>query len=1240
MEDYNFKTTLGFDIGTNSVGSAWVDVSGRDITFGVSIFPKGVEESESKRGAPKNLARRSKRSQRRMFDRRAKRLRRLRSVLTAHGLLPSDPEEFRRLFYPTRKEIKQTGKKQDNPWLLRRKALSEPLEPYELGRVLLHLSQQRGAFGVDFEEGDTESENRKEQPQKKEALARTQCELNGRTYGQMMADLFDTEKVPLKEQPPDGKFYRKPIRNRRGAYLFHADREMIRDEFRRIWTKQKSLPGKLTGLLTDDFRTILDNPQGDATWRHKGEIFGQRRTYWDTGTLSRCILEPTDLCCPLGDRYAQEFRVLETVNSIRIDDRAPGSRPLTDEERAALITALRKERNGTVERVKKALEIDKKTLRKKGGADVYRLNLENDPDREINTDWFYREIVHGVFGHDSIENLSDADRVRRLDSVNSALLKYDPASAADSHRLSDKAEAWWKLDSSQIERLLTAWKERPNPQQRMRLSRRAIINLLPYLRQGYSVTEARQHFAEDEQSGASPEQRIRYAHTVTEAVKTILKNSVPPQDLPRLFQLRTSNKATRRYIERRNGVLPPPPFIANRVARKAVYEVRRHLIHYLRKFGQKPDRVIVELARDATQPAKRRDKQLAENRQREKDRKTILESYGLSGKQKNQQDKAVERIRLWQEQKGICPYSGECIPPQILTDSNAMPGKRIEVDHIIPRSRSGVDNSFNNKLLCFADSNRTKGDRTPKEWLTAEQFEQLEQRLQHLPGKNGVNPVKWKILHKDAPKSDEDGFTNSQLSDTAYASVQICDYLRNALYDGEMDGRRRVFTTKGRFTAILRKEWGLFESALDAEWHPELAQPAAEIEPGNDRPVSRKDGKRRWDHRHHAIDAVVIAMTGPERIQELSRRAQQQELQKKESGLTPKQAKLDPPWNSFKDQVLTKLKGHVVAHRPTKRKVVGALHEDNPFGRAKSPVNRDTYLKGLYQQRVGVSKITDSSFGEIRPPSKANGEWSTGGKPVILNPTLRKQLKLHGAIDKNTRVILQTTGIPVFKWTSARAIGDPVEIKSRKDGVQRFYRPDNNHHIEILAHKESNEWTGICWSMFHAARRAKPPKILKQYRLPLVIGRSLGQLIENRDHLSASLATLYGDELGLKLFRIYESHNFIFSVSLGEIFRMRHKKTNMPGFFKVVKIEDRSITFTGHWDARGAPSKKPNDGKKNKQKTGTAGTIGTSEMVANPPRDEFSCSPAQMKDLGSEPGIAPYKVRISPLGVIEKIELD
>ncbi len=235
---------LGLDIGTNSVGSAWVDDKNQTVTLGVSVFPAGVDETDTKRGSPKNQKRRQVRSQRRSLRRRATRKHRLRSLLVQYGLLPSESDAQRELF-------------NNNPWMLRREGLRRELTPSEFGRVLVHLNQRRGAMGVATDPDDPD------EGKVKEAIDHLKTQLKGRTFGQFMADLMDERVCSLPGK--DGVCYRAPIRNRRDSFEFHADREMIREEFDQVWAKQKSFGGELAALLTDDLKRRLDDPTEDDT---------------------------------------------------------------------------------------------------------------------------------------------------------------------------------------------------------------------------------------------------------------------------------------------------------------------------------------------------------------------------------------------------------------------------------------------------------------------------------------------------------------------------------------------------------------------------------------------------------------------------------------------------------------------------------------------------------------------------------------------------------------------------------------------------------------------------------------------------------------------------------------------------------------------------------------------------------------------------------------------------------------
>jgi CRISPR-associated endonuclease Csn1 len=1437
------------------VGSAWVDTERRDIHLGVSVFPAGVDEQEGKRGAPKNQTRRQKRSQRRNIARRAKRKRRLRSVLTEAGLLPRDPNDRQRLFRANRwpvpedeEQYKSLLRDEYTVWDLRRDASSRQLSPYEFGRVLVHLGQRRGAMGLNLpvEEEADEDDSRATTDEKKKArkawdnTQQLMKEHHAKTFGELMAVLMKKRQSNIDANGRTLSLC-EPIRNRRNLLVdkpenaVFATRELIHEEFNGLWNNQKEFGGELGGLLTDSLKARLDDPTEEKPWRYKGDIFGQRLTYWRTP--DRCDLEPAERRCPIADMYAQEFRVMEMVNNIRIKGPLDGDwRPLNREaggEREKVVLHLRGEGGQTIPTVRKAkkhpknkqsskeagvqgirrvLGIDKRTLNQKDlTEDAWQIKMEEkDPDRKINTDWFHREIVLGVFTKPMWGALTPQQR----DSVNRAILRFDPEDENHGRQLHDRAVAWWGLACAAADRLVEAWRKRPKLERRVNLSRRAIRNLLPYLRDGLTVTEARQRFAEDEDAidqatGKPPtvEQRALYAFSVTNATKERLLSllSSDPQKVdeilrplkndekqaligsPRiaravseLLRRRGTNYRARHYMRKHGVLLPPAPMLANPVVRKAIHEVRRHILSHMNAHRnpetgepRRPDRIVIELARSARQSGKVRQAILDRNRAREAIRESIIQRHKLANLSANQQKAAVDRVLLCRQQRYVCPYSGlverdKGIDPyagKVITEDQAAQGNEVEIDHIVPYSKCG-DDSLNNKVLCYRTSNRGKGSQILKNWLGGEQshaFQALEQRLRHICEKAKPRSKKrdseessdrnkddkadyfsrkdykrkWENLHR-MPSLDE--FRSSQLTDTAYAAKQAGEFLRAVLYDGEADGRRRVFFTKGSFTGALRKDWRLFQRL--PRFRPKGQEPAPE-----ERQIERQQFKKdRRDHRHHAIDALVIALTleGPpgssdDYLQHLSRQFEEIETKKeqyKQAGVEPPQEAfrrraLPPPWpsgdvNAFRRQVLSKvyadfdvmdrrfkgvgLEGGeplVVSHRPERRKIVGKFHEDTAYGpvlgqktkytcRVDVTKLRPGYLKLSEAQRQALAekrkpKPTDDpaidpnsylvrdlrrrleirkclregctlkpEYAEkklieklnrgrhIDPPFDVGGtaeelrtRVSTIGPRLWLDPDdfTRAEIQLlvkHGAIHTRSnipiksvvcvRTIINPAVIPPKNWdqTTSRPVPDP------DPRTHRAYLKKNNHHIEIRERTKTRkagfltEWVGKPVPMFDAARRnaarlkalreAGVPTERQWRRLPRNERRKFHDLISDINTRSPLVDRSDNDDGG-----------FVMSLAIGETVHMRRPKSSEPGYFVVFKIDPTgTIHFKSHWDARSDKGEKDTSGS----------------LIEESRRADVRCSARQLRDLGPEPGQPPYKVRVSPLGEVTRLDHD
>ncbi|MBL8875935.1 MAG: type II CRISPR RNA-guided endonuclease Cas9 [Phycisphaerae bacterium] len=1248
---------LGLDIGSNSVGSCAWRTDTNELFPAVSVFPAGVEvKPTGERGDPVGRERRQSRSLRRVIQRRAARRRAVWRQCIASKLLPATRAEIDALFQDEDK----------NPWKLRAEGLTRELSPHEFGRILLHLAQRRGGLGLRLPAPDETEPGDKENTSYRAAYQHTTTamrEVGAQTYGQLIWKRLQESVRSTKS----GAHYAEPVRNRNNLLVsepekaFFASRDLIRAEFDALWKKQRSFNGPLAVILTDDFRRVFDNPTEDKKWRHQGILFGQRRTIWDEGTLGRCTLEPTDRCCPLADRHAQRFRILQTVNILRLLD-GVGDRPLNLDERGKILQLLSTPQThdsgkykGKSKHTVSVTDL-RKALGLKRGDKSIRLNIEaKDSDVDISTDWFARSFVHGAFGEARWNALSEAQR----ESVNRAVLKLDPEEAAHENRLRSGAAKWWGLAPDQCEAFILAWRNRPKPEKRIKLSRRALLNILPIMEKVNALTgkapteiEARKAFAEDADSidhatGKPPtsEKRARYFRAV-----------------------RGLNAADRRYIKKHQNQLPPAPMMTNPVVRKAIHEVRRHIAAYIQKFGCKPERVVLEFARDATQTAVSRNQSINQNRWRDKQRREIESdivqpAYGKDffRLSTNQRRVAIDRVLLSRQQAGVCPYCGNQPKRPALTERLAASGTDCEIDHIQPYSISG-DNSLNNKVLCHTDCNRAKKNRTPREWW-GDQFDakslHAQKMFDHHEWSKGDYfnwkdyQSKWRKFTREARATD--AFSPGQLEATAYAAKAVKAYLSDALYgskgSSEHGGDRAILVTHGKYTAVLRRDWQLFQT----------------LKASNSSESEAAAQKNRADHRHHAVDAAVIALTTDELLPKLGTLAKEQEEHFARTGHHVSREPMKPPFGKdaadFRRAVLSRIfesfdAAHktgakadgeetgtplLVSHRPVKRKLIGHLHKDTLYGAVLLPngsrdPNKTTSriaaaaLKPAHlrvpegwderSEKLNRATTKPQQAALLRRELASMDDPSPGKSGIVrdrsLRDRLRRSLRELGLdpdqfTDKQLAEKLKAgkqltldSGIPVRNIVLLRTNSDPVVIvRNRFDAATgqtvpdtdprtaRIYDSQNNHHVEIREDRKGR-WIGTVVRAFDAARR------VREDGLPSV-DRS-----DNTDGV------------------------FVMSISEGETVRMKRPGSETADCFVLFKIDKKPdgscgyMHFIHHWDARGASEKRDSSGS----------------VIANSARDDVAVSPDQMKSLSPESGVPPYKVRVTALGEAIRLEKD
>ena len=138
----------------------------------------------------------------------------------------------------------------------------------------------------------------------------------------------------------------------------------------------------------------------------------------------------------------------------------------------------------------------------------------------------------------------------------------------------------------------------------------------------------------------------------------------------------------------------------------------------------------------------------------------------------------------------------------------------------------------------------------------------------------------------------------------------------------ETGSRQVVFASSGMVTATLRKGWGL--EAILRE-----AAPSAN---------GQNKGKPRTDHRHHAIDAITIALSRPKMIAALSQLLTHRTLTG--PGTDAQRLEFNSPWKDFVDSIRPHFEQMLVSHRPEHR-LTGALHDETNYGRPRKEGGKD-----------------------------------------------------------------------------------------------------------------------------------------------------------------------------------------------------------------------------------------------------------------------------------------------------------
>ena len=386
--------------------------------------------------------------------------------------------------------------------------------------------------------------------------------------------------------------------------------------------------------------------------------------------------------------------------------------------------------------------------------------------------------------------------------------------------------------------------------------------------------------------------------------------------------------------------------------------------------------------------------------------------------------KEIEKYKLWLGQGYISPYTGR---PIQLTELFTT---KYQIEHIIPQSRFFND-SLSNKIICEAEVNELKGNKTAYEFIKENPGRKVElnhgktiQLFSLYEYENHVksffkNDSKKKefLLSEDIP----DSFIERQLNDSRYISKYVRTLLSNIVRnkDEEEPVSKNIVTLAGSITDVMKQHWG-----LNDVWN-KLITPRFERlnELTNSNQFGfwdNKDGKRvfqitlpkeiekgfskkRIDHRHHALDAIVVASVTREHVNYITslntkrenhafvrklREVEEKNIQKRDFNGENKIKRITrygnyhKPWDEFNQDVALSLEKIVVSFKQNLRVINKATNKYEKW------IERDgKKVKTICQQTKGENWAIRKPMHEETVSGIIDLPWVKVGKDEIITAT-------------------------------------------------------------------------------------------------------------------------------------------------------------------------------------------------------------------------------------------------------------
>jgi CRISPR-associated endonuclease Csn1 len=466
-------------------------------------------------------------------------------------------------------------------------------------------------------------------------------------------------------------------------------------------------------------------------------------------------------------------------------------------------------------------------------------------------------------------------------------------------------------------------------------------------------------------------------------------------------------------------------------------QLRRVVNALIAKHGA-PAQIALEMTRDfKLTPNKlaELEKEQADNQKKKERRAEDIRNLGQAVNARN-----LLKLRLWEEQGTVvkeCPYTGEPIGIERLLS------EEVDIDHLIPFSDSW-DDSAANKVVCMRYANRDKGKATPYEAFGSSpkhyEWTGICYRAASLP-----KAKRWRF-GPDARAHFEKlgGFQARQLNETGWLARVALQYL-SAVTDS-----RRIHVLPGKLTAMIRAKWGFNDLLPDHNY---------------------SDAKNRKDHRHHAIDALVAALTDRKLLHRMSS-AYDEERQKIEVPL---------PWSSLRDDLDTALRAITVSHKAD-HGLQAQLHEDTAYGIIQNPEKEDganlVYRKSFHAlNEKEIGRIRDRRLRDlVKTHVASERQQGKDLKSALLSFATRDDMRGTPNGIRHVRLI---------KSEKAEYL---VSVPTTGEKPYKAYSAGENAFVDIFELPDG-KWAGEAMSVFKANQNDARPKWRAEYPLARFVMR-------------------------------------------------------------------------------------------------------------------------------------------------------